>query len=178
MMMTKIKPVLDRTPKFIKSAPEDPLILKPSNSQDPPATKSHHPRPTPPTPRPKASSTTPVQNNLDRLLQRKPQHQKFLQSSTTNGRKTLTVPAHVQPKLDQDKENAPHAATAGEASAGKKAKRESPKSDKNNSWRKNVMPLPVQKRVGRLKRIDLEEHISTSKEEEKMPLAIRDCNRD
>ena len=42
---------------------------------------------------------------------------------------------------------------------------------------KSVMP-PVQKRVGRVKRIDLEEHISTSKEEEKMPLAIRDCNRD
>ena len=71
MMMTKIKPVMNRSPKYIKHAPENPLIPKPSNSQDPCATKSPYPRP--PTPRHKTSAPTTVQNNLDRLLQRKPQ---------------------------------------------------------------------------------------------------------
>ena len=84
----------------------------------------------------------------------------------------------VQPKLDQDKENVPNDDTSREASVGKKARRESPKPGKN-SWRRSAMPLPGQKRVGRLKRVDFDVGQLYNSQEEKMvrtPLATKQDN--
>ena len=153
-------------------------MMSNTSTQTPPSAINMVRRPHPP------PTTTPTsrQNNLDRLVAKTPQ-QKPQSSfwSSTPGRKAMSALNTVQPKLDKDKENVPHDATDGEASAGKKARRASSKSG-NNGWRRSVMPLPGQKRVGRLKRVDMEEEkMFSSKKEKKsvrIPLATRDSNRD
>ena len=98
--------------------------------------------------------------------------------SSTPGRKAVTALNNIQPKDDQDKENVPHDVTDRETSAGKRTRGESCQPDKNR-WRRSIMPLPGQKRTGRLKRVG---RIYSHKEEEgekevRIPLAARDGNR-
>eukprot|EP00091_Calanus_sinicus_P009220 TRINITY_DN21696_c0_g1_i1.p1 TRINITY_DN21696_c0_g1~~TRINITY_DN21696_c0_g1_i1.p1 ORF type:complete len:199 (-),score=79.47 TRINITY_DN21696_c0_g1_i1:29-595(-) len=122
------------------------MLSNPSTSQTTPAAITMIRRPHPP---PTATQTS-GQNNLDRLLAKKPQSSFW---SSTPGRQAMSALNNVQPKLDKHKENVAHDDTAGEASAGKKARRASSKSG-NNGWRRSVMPLPGQKRVGGSKRVD------------------------
>ena len=117
--------------------------------------------------------------NLERLLQKKPSEPQSSFWSSTPGRKTVTALTSVQHRIDQDKENIDNPDTSGRASAGKKARRESPKPGKN-SWRRSAMPLPGQKRVGRLKRVDFDfGQLSNSKEEKsvRIPLATKELNQ-
>ena len=152
------------------------MMPNPSTSQTPPAAITMIRRPRPP---PTATPTS-GQNNLDRLLVKTPQQKPQSSFWSTPGRKAMSALNTVQPKLDKDTEHVPHDATAGEASAGKKARRASSKSG-NNGWRRSVMPLPGQKRVGRLKRVDMEEDkMFSSKKGNKsvrIPLATMDDNR-
>ena len=182
-MLTKIKPVMLRSPKLVKEAPEV-SVSKPSTSEEEaPAVKL----PAPPIPKskpktsPKAAKPSPAMKNLDRLLQKAPAEPHSSFWSSTPGRKAVTALTSVQNRIDQDKENIDNPDPSGRASAGKKARRESPKPGKN-SWRRSVMPLPGQKRVGRLKRVDMEEDkMFSSKKEKKsvrIPLATREANRD
>ena len=128
--------------------------MKPPNPQENDDGKISPPTPT---------SSTTAQNNIDRLVQRKPQSNPTFWSSTP-GRKAMTALLHVQPKLVQDdKENVPHDATAAaKASAKEIARRVSHKSTKNNKWRRSFLPLPGQMRGGRLKRINMDEQQDTT----------------
>ena len=110
------------------------MMPNPSTSQTPPAAITMIRRPRPP---PTATPTS-GQNNLDRLLAKKPQQnpQSSFWSSTPS-RKAISALNTVQPKLDKDKKNVPHDDTDGEASAWKKARRASSKSG-TNGWRRSV----------------------------------------
>ena len=156
MMRTKMKPIMVKGPKFVQVASADSLMSQSSSSKEPTAAKSYHQyqTPAPSTSPMKIAILTPAQKKLDRLIQKKPQNQVSFLSSTPD-RKAMSDLTHTQPKLDQNKENICNAASTVEASAGKKARRASPKTGKINNLRRIVMPMPGQKNVERLKRIDL-----------------------
>ena len=152
---TKTKPVNLRSPVFVKEAAAI-SVAKESKSLEPLDAGPYLLIPNyKPKTIPKITTPSPALKNLDRLLQKKPENQQSSFWSSTPGRKAMSALVSVKPKIDQGKENAPNDDTSREVSVGKKARRESAKPGKN-SWRRSVMPLPRQKRVGRLKRVDVD----------------------